>query len=189
MECTYIIYMTIPLTPVPNYLLNYLITYHLTDLEDDDDSGNVYDSVPEMIEEDSLEEKMSFGAEYDTSEAGNSPPPPLPITPPPYMLLPENKDKIQILKSASSSSSNSQFSRNNNNHNNLTSAQNNSTTTQPSSILSAEDFHSKSTTIFLITLYNFIFIFIYFSNSRSLSSLKYVKHERWHYTRINRKSH
>lgn len=184
--------MTIPLTPVPNYLLNYLIKYHLTDLEDDDDSGNVYDSVPEMIEEDSLEEKMSFGAEYDTSEAGNSPPPPLPITPPPYMLLPENKDKIQILKSASSSSSsNSQFSRNNNNnnHNNLTSAQNNSTTTQPSSILSAEDFHSKSTTIFLITLYNFIFIFIYFSNSRSLSSLKYVKHERWHYTRINRKSH
>ena len=144
-----------------------------------------------MIEEDSLEEKMSFGAEYDTSEAGNSPPPPLPITPPPYMLLPENKDKIQILKSASSSSSNSQFSRNNNNnnHNNLTSAQNNSTTTQPSSILSAEGFHSKSTTIFLITLYNFICIFIYFSNSRSLSSLKYVKHERWHYTRINRKSH
>ena len=26
MECTYIIYMTIPLTPVPNYLLNYLIS-------------------------------------------------------------------------------------------------------------------------------------------------------------------
>ena len=53
---------------------------------EDEDSGNVYDSVPEIMEEDSLEEKMSFGAEYDTSEAGNSPPPPLPITPPPYML-------------------------------------------------------------------------------------------------------
>ena len=85
-----------------------------------------------MIEEDSLEEKMSFGAEYDTSEAGNSPPPPLPITPPPYMLLPENKDKIQILKSA-----NSQFSRNNN----LTSAQDNTTTQPP--ILNAEDLHSE----------------------------------------------
>ena len=130
--------MTIPLTPVPNYLLNYLIKYHLTDLEDDDDSGNVYDSVPEMIEEDSLEEKMSFGAEYDTSEAGNSPPPPLPITPPPYMLLPENKDKIQILKSAASTNSGNSFSR----KNLLTSAQANST--QQPLLQSAEDLHSES---------------------------------------------
>ena len=53
----------------------------------------MYDSVPELIEEDSLEEKMSFGAEYDTSEAGNSPPPPLPITPPPYTMVIENKEK------------------------------------------------------------------------------------------------
>ena len=46
-----------------------------------------------------LEEKMSFGAEYDTSEAGNSPPPPLPTTPPPYMIeTKENELKNSIDK-------------------------------------------------------------------------------------------
>lgn len=61
-----------------------------------EESEAVYDSVPEMIEEDSLEEKMSFGGEYDsTSEAGGESPPPLPTTPPPGKVASEVKAMVE----------------------------------------------------------------------------------------------
>ena len=53
----------------------------------DGSESNYYDNVPEIIEEDSLEEKMSFAAEYgtsaDESELDPGIPPPLPLSPPP----------------------------------------------------------------------------------------------------------